>query len=498
MVSLISCNKKLEVDKPNIVLILADDMGYGDIQAYNPNSKIPTPNLNSLADEGVKFMDAHTNSAVCTPTRYGLLTGRYAWRTRLKRGVLSGYSDHLIDLNRTTIANMLKQKGYNTGVVGKWHLGLDYPWIGGNPPEQVDNLNYCAEDEIDYSQPVKNGPNELGFDYSFLVPGSLDMSPYVYIENGKATVLPDSISPRINFPAFTRRGEIAPDFTHQSALDKLTEKAVEFINIQSKKDQPFLLYFPLTGPHKPALTPKRFVGKSGFGPYGDLVLQVDWTVGQVLDALAHNGIEGNTLVIYTSDNGSYMHRIADHLPDHVDSAVVQGYHVDRRQSNYIWRGTKADIYDGGHRVPFLVRWPQKIVKPSVSQGTICLTDVFASLAEITGFTLVGDDGADSFSFVSLIEGESDHQRPPVIHHSVNGTFSIRQGKWKMILSDGSGGRQKPVGKPFAQPYQLFDMENDPSEKINVYNEKPDVVEILTEQYEQIFESGSSKSLNSDL
>ena len=309
-----SCQQSEKEVNPNIILILADDMGFGDIQAYNIDSKIKTPNLNSLAEEGMIFTDAHTNSSVCTPTRYGLLTGRYAWRTRLKKHVLSGYSDHLIDPSRTTIASMLKKQGYNTGVVGKWHLGLDYPWISGSAPEGFNGLNYCAEDEIDYTKPVKNGPNDLGFDYSFLVPGSLDMSPYVYIENGLATAIPDSISPRVEFPAYTRRGEIAPDFTHESALDKLTEKAVSFIHKHAEKEDPFFLYFPLTGPHKPALTPERFKGKSGFGPYGDLVMQVDWTVGQVLKALEKANVKENTLVVYTSDNGSYMYRIDPDSP----------------------------------------------------------------------------------------------------------------------------------------------------------------------------------------
>jgi len=489
---LFSCEEKEESSSPNIIIILADDMGYGDIQTYNPSSNIATPNLNNLAEEGIKFMDAHTNSSVCTPTRYGLVTGRYAWRTRLKKHVLSGYSNHLIDTGRATIASMLKQKGYNTAVVGKWHLGVDYPWKSGNPPEGVNGLNYCAEDEIDYTQAVENGPNELGFDYSFLVPGSLDMSPYVYLENGKATAIPDSISPRVPFPAYTRHGEIAPDFTHKTALDKLTEKAVRFIDNQAKKDNPFMLYFPLTAPHKPALVAERFVGKSGYGPYGDLVMQVDWTVGQVLNAIKKNGIEDNTIVIYTSDNGSYMYRIDEDLPDHVDDEKVQGFHEKRRQSNFIWRGTKADIYDGGHRVPFIVRWPGMIKKGTSNNATICLTDVFATIAEIVGIESADDAGPDSFSFLPLLKGDEDHLRPPVIHHSVNGTFSIRHGMWKMIFSDGSGGRQKPISKPFNEPYQLYNMEQDPSETENVINENTDVAEILTKYLDEIRESGSSK------
>jgi arylsulfatase A-like enzyme len=338
---------------------------------------------------------------------------------------------------------------------------------------------------------VKNGPNSLGFDYSFIVPGSLDMSPYVYLENGKATAIPDSISPRVPFPAYTRMGEIAPDFTHQTALDKLTQKAVNFIREQAESSQPFFLYFPMTGPHKPALTAERFAGSSGFGPYGDLVVQVDWTVGQVINALETYNLKDNTIVIYTSDNGSYMYRIDEDLPDHLADASVQGFHAASRQSNYIWRGTKADIYDGGHRVPFIVRWPGHVRSTSTNAGTICLTDVKATLAEIVGGSINEETGPDSFSFLPLLEGKQEIERAPIIHHSVNGTFSIRYGKWKLIFSDGSGGRQKPVGRPFQEPYQLFDMVADPSETKNVLEQYPEVVKILTGYLDLIRTSGTS-------
>ena len=471
--------------QPNIIIILADDMGYGDVESFNPASDIPTPNINLLAAEGMKFTDAHTNSSVCTPTRYGLLTGRYAWRTRLKNGVLSGYSDHLIDTNRLTIASLLKQKGYQTAAIGKWHLGLDYPWINGVAPEGVDDLNYCAEGEIDYSKAVSNGPSQLGFDYSFLVPGSLDMSPYVFLENEHVTAIPDSVSPFVSFPAYTRRGEIAPDFIHQEALDKLTEKAVIFIENQAKKDHPFLLYFPLTGPHKPALPAARFTGKSGYGPYGDLVMQVDWTVGEILKTVDNVEIAENTIVFFTSDNGSYMYRIDEDQPDHVDDATVQGFHPSRRQANLIWRGTKADIYDGGHRIPFIVRWPGKIQAGTSNKNVICMTDIFATIAEITGVTYTENAGEDSFSFYPSLLNGSTLERAPVIHHSVNGTFSIRSGRWKMIFADGSGGRQQPVGEPFKKPYQLYDVEHDPSEKVNLIENHPEIAERLSQKFEEI-------------
>ena len=474
---------------PNIVLILADDMGYGDIQAYNSSSALATPNLDYLASQGMRFTDAHSGSSVCTPTRYGLMTGSYAWRTRLKKGVLSGYSQHLIEPGQLTLASLLKGKGYHTGVVGKWHLGVDFPWTTDTLPQQVDNLNYYLKDLslIDYTQPVKNGANDLGFDYSFLVPGSLDMSPYVYLENGKATAIPDSISPLRRFPDFVRQGEIAPDFTHESCLDRLTEKATGFITEHAQSENPFFLYFPLTGPHKPALAAPRFKGKSGIGPYGDLVMQVDWTVGEVLNTLRDQGVEENTLVIYTSDNGSYMYRISEDDPAHIQDSTVQGFHVSTHQSNYHWRGTKADIWEAGHRVPFLVRWPGRVAPGSTQDATICLTDVMATFTEIIEEELPEGEALDSESILPLLTGEGNFERAPVVHHSVAGMFSLRHENWKLVFGNGSGGRQQPRGKPFEAPFQLFNLANDPEEKQDVSEEEPEVMERLKGMLEEIRE-----------
>ena len=476
-ITILSCSSPLQESSltapPNIVLILADDMGYGDIQAYNPASPIATPNLNQLAAAGMRFTDAHSGSSVCTPTRYGLMTGNYAWRTRLKSGVLSGYSPHLIEPSQLTVASLLKAQGYTTGVVGKWHLGVDFPWTTDTLPEGINNLNYYLQDLslIDYSQPVQNGASSVGFDYSFLVPGSLDMSPYVYLENDKATTLPDSISPRRNFPDFVRQGEISPDFTHETCLDTLTAKATAYIREQAQTENPFFLYFPLTGPHKPALAAPRFKGKSGLGPYGDLVMQVDWTVGQVLQTLEETGVEDNTLVIYSSDNGSYMYRIPEDKPDHLQDSTVQGFHVANHQSNERWRGTKADIWEAGHRVPFLARWPGTIEAGSTCDTTICLTDVIATVHELSSSTLDIAEARDSYSLMPLLTQSGPVNRAPVVHHSVGGMFVLRSGKWKMIFGNGSGGRQQPRGKAFEEPYQLFDLVADPEETIDQIEEE---------------------------
>ena len=467
-------------------------MGYGDIQAYNPDNPIPTPHLNQLAAEGMRFTDAHSGSSVCTPTRYGLLTGNYAWRTRLKRGVLSGYSNHLIEPDELTLAGMLKSQGYHTGVIGKWHLGMDFPWTTDTLPKRIDNLNYYLQDLtlIDYSQPVTHGANERGFDYSFLVPGSLDMSPYVYMENGKATAIPDSISPLRRFPDFIRQGEVAPDFTHESCLDRLAEQAKGFITRQAQDKSPFFLYFPLTGPHKPALPAPRFVGQSGLGPYGDLVMHVDWVVGEVIRSLVESGVEENTLVIYTSDNGSYMHRIPEDQPDHLADSTVQGFHVASHQANQNWRGTKADIWEAGHRVPFLAKLPGMIAPGSIQETSICLTDVMATLAELTRAEDPTAKALDSYSLLPLLNGTGKHERAPIIHHSVAGMFSLRYENWKMVFGNGSGGRQQPRGKPFEEPYQLFDLNSDPGETKNVLDSHPEVGKSLSNFLKNIQQKGS--------
>ncbi|UCD50686.1 MAG: arylsulfatase [Phycisphaerales bacterium] len=470
--------------QPNVVFILADDMGYGDIQALNPQSRIPTPHLNKLASEGVVFTDAHSGSAVCTPTRYGVVTGRYCWRSRLKRGVLNGYSSHLIDPERLTVANVMKRSGYHTACIGKWHLGMDLPVTEEN-----------GQRRIDHTRPIENGPNALGFDYFFGVTASLDMPPYVFVENDRFPQPVTAHYEKTSFPNYSRAGLMAADFSHEKALDQLTRKAVDYIDARSKDQQPFFLYFPLTAPHKPCLPAARFRGNTDLGDYGDFVTQVDWVVGQVDKALKANGLTDNTLLIYTSDNGSYMYRWDEDKPDHVTEPSVQGFHPQKHQANYIWRGTKADIWEAGHHVPYLVRWPGVVQPGAKCDETICLTDLMATLAEITGFQLPGNAAEDSFSLVPLLQGRKPPTpRAPVIHHSGSGMFSLREGKWKMVFGNGSGGRQRPRGKPFEKPYFLVDLEQDPLETTNVIEAHPEIAQRLTERLETIMDSGRSRPL----
>ncbi len=471
----------VSAEHPNIVVILADDMGSGDVQALNAKSTIPTPHLNRLAREGMTFTDAHTPSAVCTPTRYGLVTGRYCWRTRLKRGVLNGYGTPLIDSDRLTIAEFLHGKGYRTGVVGKWHLGLGF-------------AKSAKGKGWDFSQPVSDGPHTHGFDESFIIPASLDFPPYVYIRDGRLTAFPSEVQQAQKFPAFLRKGERSPDLIMEDCLDRLTKEATEFIARASRLDQPFFLYFPMTAPHKPVLPHPRFRGKTDLGPYADFVVQVDAMVGQVLAALDENRITDQTLVIYTSDNGSFMYRFDDpRQQDHVEKETIQGYRPSHHTANGPFRGTKADIWEAGHHVPFFARWPGKVAAGARASQTICLTDLFATFAEILDEQLPEDAAPDSFSLLPLLKGDpASFHRAPVIHHSGSGMFAIREGKWKLVLGNGSGGRQKPRGKPFAKPYQLFDLESDLSETENVIEQHPDIARRLESLCTEIRENGRSR------
>ena len=422
-------------DSPNVVVILADDMGYGDVHALNPASKIPTPNLDGLAAAGMSFTDAHTPSAVCTPTRYGLLTGRYCWRSRLKRGVQNGYGPPLIEKDRPTIASYLKSQGYQTGIVGKWHLGLGFQRPDGKT--------------IDFEKPLDHGPNDLGFGWSRIIPASLDFPPYVYIENHRVTGLPDRTQQGQSFPRFLRKGELGSDFDMEGCLDHLAEQASGFVASAAKKDAPFLLYFPLTSPHKPVWPAKRFQGTTELGSYGDFVAQVDWTVGSVLKAIDDAGVRDNTIVIYTSDNGSFMHRLDK--PDakgHVDDDTIQGFRADRHRANGPLRGTKADIWEAGHRVPFFVRWPGQVQEGSRSATTICLTDVFATLADILATPKPKNSAPDSFSFLPDLQGKKRATaRPVVIHHSSGGMFSGRLGNWSWATAPAAASNPKENPSP---------------------------------------------------
>jgi len=470
------------LDHPNVVIILADDMGYGDVQALNQSSTIPTPNLNRLAAEGMTFTDGHSPSAVCTPTRYALLTGRYCWRSRLKRGVLGGYSEPLLEPGRSTIADMLESKGYKTGAVGKWHLGMQLPLTKA----RANTSTWEGDPGIDFGGVISDSPIHHGFDSYFGVCASLDMAPFVYVRNDRFTMLPTIQQEAVAFPHFVRKGPRAEDFVIDGVLDKLTEEAVGFVNRHASEDQPYFLYLPLTGPHKPAQPHQRFRGKTQLKEYGDFVHQVDWTVGQVLKAIDDSGEADNTLVFFTSDNGSYMYRYDEaDKRDHVDDVTIQGYRSEHHTANGLLRGTKADVWEAGHRVPFFARWPAKIKAGTRCQETVCLTDLYATCAQIVAATISDNEGEDSASLLGMLQGGTNGRGAAVINHSSGGMFAIRDGKWKLVAGTGSGGRQAPKGKPFEKPYQLFDLDADLNESNNIAADHPDIVARLTALLETI-------------
>ena len=466
---------------PNIVIILADDLGYGDVAHLNPQSQIPTPNLDALAQAGMTFLDAHTPSAVCTPTRYGLLTGRYAWRTRLKRGVLKGYGEPLLASGRATLGSLLKAEGYRTVAIGKWHLGLGFA------------KNVFGE----FEESVTDGPHTHGFDESYIIPTNAS-PPYVYIHNGRITGFPLGQQSALSFPRYMRPGELGSNFDPPGVLDELIEKAGDFIRQQAADGQTFLLYLPLTAPHKPVWPAVRFEDETELGPYGDFIIQVDAAVGEVMSALDQAEVDDNTLLIFTSDNGSFMRQYGPGERDHADDSTLQGYRSANHTPNHVYRGTKADIWEAGHRVPFFARWPGEITPGSTQAAVISLTDVFATVAEIVGHELSENEAEDSFSLLPPLHGNPwTRPRAAVIHHSSSGMFAIRDGDWKLVAGDGSGGRESPQGRPFQRPYQLFDIASDPSEQHNVYDQHPIVAQRLERKLTCIRSQDRSRGLTDE-
>jgi arylsulfatase A-like enzyme len=458
--------------RPNILYILADDLGYGDVHCLNAGGKIPTPHLDRLATAGMAFTDAHSGSALCTPTRYGILTGRYAWRSTLKNGVLQGFSPRLIEAGRLTVPALLNQHGYRTACFGKWHLGMDWPLKGGGVAK-----DYADQWKVDYSAPIANGPTAVGFDDYFGISASLDMPPFVFIANDRAAALPTVEKQWI------RKGPAAAEFEAIDVLPALTAKAVEYIG-RAKRGEPFFLYLPLSAPHTPILPTKDWQGKSGLNGYGDFVMQVDDTVGRLLAALDRAGLADNTVVVFASDNGCAP---AADFP----ALANKGHHP-----SYHFRGHKADIYDGGHHIPFVVRWPGHIKPGTISDQLICLTDLMATVADILGTKTPDNAGEDSVSILPALEGRATRPlREAVVHHSANGSFAIRQGKWKLELCPGSGGWSYPRPGRDDQsrlpPVQLYDMADDVGEKANVQDKHPEVVTRLTRLLEKYATDGRS-------
>jgi arylsulfatase A len=459
----LSCSaitQQRKTTKPNIIFILADDMGYGDVGAFNKEAKIKTPGLDRLASGGMRFTDAHTSSSVCTPTRYGIMTGRYNWRSKLKSSVLGGASPALIKMEHSTIASILKKSGYSTAFIGKWHLG----W------------NFAKDDKgkIDFSQEVTHTPNDLGFDYAYGHCGSLDMAPYVYVENGRITAIPTEITVNTGKYSWWRKGLTAPDFVHEDVTPNFFRRGIKYIREQAKADKPFFLYLPLPSPHTPILPTEEWQGKSGLNPYGDFVMMVDDHINQLLNAVQKAGIEDNTLIMFGTDNGC--------SPAAKIEELIAGGHYPHG----IYRGHKADIFEGGHRIPFIAKWPKVINAGTQNHQTICTTDLMATFADIANYPLQDKEAEDSYSLLPLFQGKTikGNFREATVHHSINGSFAIRKGDWKLAMCPGSGGWSFPrpgrdkVELAKLPPIQLYNLKDDPSEQSNLQAKHPEKVKEL--------------------
>ncbi|QDV21790.1 sulfatase family protein [Aureliella helgolandensis] len=471
LVSLVA-SVRVHAERPNVIIVMADDLGIGDVSPTNPECKIPTPNLQRMADQGLTFLDAHTPSSVCTPTRYGLLTGRYNWRSRLSRGVLSGTSEHLIPPERPTLGHLMRGAGYHTAMIGKWHLGWDWHKVKG---------------EIDFTQPVLNGPDVNGFDQYYGHCGSLDMPPYVWVDTGKVTAQPDreeGVTKKQDRYGWYRQGPIGSDFHIDNVLPHLFEKSISHVAAraaESKAGKPFFLYLPLPAPHTPIVPVAPFKDASGLNPYADFVMQVDDHLGQLLQALRDHGLDDNTLVIFTSDNGCSPEGNFDLLKGHGHDPSA-GY-----------RGHKADIYEGGHRVPMIARWPGHLQEGRSTRALACLTDIYSTLEALTEQPRQDLGGEDGFSLLPVFEGQESSGREALISHSIDGSFAIRQGPWKLCLAAGSGGWSAPR-EPLAKkqglpPMQLFNLDDDPAEEENLVESKPQVAAELLVLLDQQVQSG---------
>jgi arylsulfatase A len=461
----------LDAKQPNILVILADDMGYGDPGCYNPKSKIATPNIDRLAHEGMRFTDAHAPGPLCHPSRYGLMTGRNPFRTDISRWP----QQPLIAKDQVTIASLLRAQGYHTAMVGKWHLGFR---------------------ENGYDQPLRGGPADCGFDSFFGVRASTDISPYFYIQGDRAATPPsghigehhsEGWAPTQG--AFWRGGGIAPGLDLKDVLPRLTDEACAVINTQADKKsdarQPLMLYLAFTAPHTPWLPAAEFAGKSGAGIYGDFVIMVDAQIGRVLASLEKAGMTQDTLLIFASDNG----------PMWVPANVARFGH----DAAGGLRGMKSDVWEAGHRMPFIVRWPGRVKAGMVSDQTICFTDLLATFADICGAKLPTGAGPDSFSFLPVLEGQQPVGKPirgPIVMQAGScSAMMIRSGDWKLINQLGSGGFSQPKtikpgpGDPAGQ---LYNLRNDLAESNNLYLKHPEIVARLEAEMQRIVKAEPSR------
>lgn len=474
-----------QTNNPNVIYILADDIGYGDLSCYNKNGKISTPHLDRLAAEGAKFTDAHTTSSVCSPSRYSILTGRYSWRSSLKKGVLTGKSKPIIENERSTVGTVMKNAGYQTLFLGKWHVGWDWTIQNG---KDFGGDGWSPEDfeTIDFTKPIKRSPKDLGFDYYYALSGSLDMAPYVYVEN-------DTVVGEVTNTSFAdtkyqwwREGPISDQFDHKRTTPEMFERAIDFVK-HNEDEKPFFIYLSLPSPHTPLLPTPEWIGKSDLSLYGDFTMMVDDYVGQLLNVIENRGLEEETLIIFTSDNGGSP------------ASGIEEMKAKGHSSNGFSRGTKSELFDGGHRIPFIAKWAGTIDKNIEVDALISTSDLYATLADIVDAKMSNDEAEDSFSLTPFFNGKGEnYQRESMIYHSDYGSFAIKKGKWKLILTADSGGWGYPNKTndaallKDAPLVQLYDMDKDASEQNNIMHDHPKVVESLFQEFFTLVEKESSK------
>ena len=490
--SLAGATDEARTGRPNVVVILADDLGYGDVGCYNPDrGQIPTPEIDRLAAEGMRFTDAHSSSGVCSPSRYTLLTGRYHWRTRLQSGIVGYLGRPLIAPDRLTIGGLAKREGYHTACIGKWHLGWEWGVPGdqrelfapgrGTFPEITERHRRAWQ--AVFSRPIGGGPTTRGFDEYFGtdVP---NWPPYCFIDDDRTVGIPSEFLPeelfRDNLASLP--GPALEGWKLEDILPTLADRACDYVRRRAETGSPFLLYLPLTSPHTPLAVNEPWRGKSGLdSAVADLVMETDAVVGRVLEAIRASGVEGETLVIFTSDNGFAPYTGAKHLEDrgHFPSGPLRGY--------------KADAWEGGHRVPFLVRWPGVVEPGMLSDALVHQADVMATIAAVLGVDLPADAGEDSFSLLPLLEGGETPVRPNAVSHGSTGLPALRLGSWKLLFGTGGGGAWSKLSAtpPDGEPAQLYDLSTDLGETENLYSAHPEIVEQMTGLMQEIVERGRS-------
>ena len=482
---------------PNVIIILADDLGWGDVHCYDPqHSQVPTPNIDRLAAQGIRFTDAHTSASLCSPSRYGLLTGRYSWRTPMREHVVRRYGSPLIQPNRLTLPAMLRRHGYHTACIGKWHLGWDWPLRkedGSIEHAPSDRFVQEREGEPVFGQPIGDGPTSRGFDEYFGVDVP-NLPPYTFIRGDQMVVEPTARKTGQDRVHWGPEGPMAPDWEFDQILPRLVEEAEALIGRCAQTNRPFFLYFPLTSPHEPIAPSAPFRGKSGISDVADFIMETDAVLGRVMTALDQHKLSDRTLVVFTSDNGHCGY-----------TGIAPFQHVGHRVGGP-YRGYKCDISEGGHRVPLVVRWPGHVAPGTVTGQLVCLTDWMATCAEVLGTDLPDNAAEDSVSLLPLLRGSRAATREDLVVHSFEAdVLSIRKGPWKLSLCAGDGvprswcreeGVPHDLSDPDAlaeerPPLQLYQVDEDPGETNNLQAEHPEMVTELRNRVERYVRTGRS-------